>query len=113
MPRAWVPNMPCLVLLQFVVVRPGQSWRGVGRFDFPKSSLIFAPGVSMILFCIKKDLGEVSNLRNKNCLDAKKVILYSTNGKISKNHDFTYNTTGYFAFRQFLASGSDTSPKSF
>ena len=62
---------------------------GVGRFDFPKFSLIFAPGVSIILFCIIKDLEEVSNQRNKNCLDAKKVILYSKNGKFVKNHDFT------------------------
>ena len=40
--------------------------RSLGRFDFPKFSLI--PGVSIILFCI--DLWEISNLRNKNCLDA-------------------------------------------
>ena len=45
----------------------------LGRFDFPKFSLIFAPGVSIILLRILNDLGEVSNLRNKNCLDEKKV----------------------------------------
>ena len=34
----------------------------VGRFDFKKFCLVFAPGVSIILFCIKKDLEEISDL---------------------------------------------------
>ena len=72
----------------------------LGRFDFPKFSLISAPGVSIILFCIKKGLGEVSNLRNKNCLDAKKVILYSKNGRISKIWWF------YITKQAILHSGS-------
>ena len=33
----------------------------LGRFDFPKFSLTFAPGVSIILLCILKDLKEVSD----------------------------------------------------
>ena len=46
---------------------------GVGWFDFQKC-LIFAPGFSIILFCIEKDL-EVFKL--KNFLDAKwPVLLY-------------------------------------
>ena len=62
---------------------------GEGRgFRFPKFSLIFAPGVSVILFWIRKDLGEVAGLNNKNCLDAKKVILYSKNAKISQKSRF-------------------------
>ena len=60
----------------------------LGHFDFPKFSLIFAPGVSIILFRIYKDLGEVSGLKNKNCLDAKKVILYSKNANISEKSRF-------------------------
>ena len=54
----------------------GELQAAVGRFDFPKFSLIFAPGVSIILFCIKKDL------------ITKKVILYSKNAKISKKSRF-------------------------
>ena len=57
----------------------------VGRFDFPKFCQIFAPRVSIILFYIWKGLAELSTPKIKNCLDAKKVILYNKNGHISQN----------------------------
>ena len=45
------------------------------RFDFQKFCLIFAPCVSIIIFCIKKDLEEASNLYVENWLDAKCALL--------------------------------------
>ena len=45
----------------------GVGW-GVGRFDFPKVCLIFAPGGSITLYCTLKD---PSDHKVKNCLDAK------------------------------------------
>ena len=47
MPFACHPHvicMPVVCLSDFI--------RTLGRFDFPKFSLIFSPGVSIILFCI-------------------------------------------------------------
>ena len=58
---------------------------GVGRFDFQKLSMIFPPGVSIILFYFQKGLEELSAPKIKNCLDTKGVTLYS---KIAKIHDF-------------------------
>ena len=54
-----------------------------GRFDFPKFSLIFAPGISIILFYIYQDLEKVSALKDENSLDAKEANLYSKNAKIT------------------------------
>ena len=62
--------------------------QALGRFDFQKFSLIFALGVSFILFGIEKGLEELSDLKNENCMDAKKVILYSKNGHISTKSMF-------------------------
>ena len=59
-----------------------------GCFDFPKFSLVFAPEVPIILFCIWKNLGEVSDLKNKSCLDTTKAILYNKNAKMSKKPRF-------------------------
>ena len=53
----------------------------LGQFDFQKFCLIFAPGVSIILFFIYNCLEELSALKIKNCLDAKWVNLYSEIGK--------------------------------
>ena len=85
----------------------------LGRFDFPKFCLIFAPGVSIISFCIYRDLGEVSDIKNENCLEAKNVSLYSKNRKKFQKIKILYNKTGHFASRQFLTLRSDTSPRSF
>ena len=47
---------------------------GVRRFDFQKSSLIFAPGVFNISFCMKKYLRELRAFKNQSSLDTKEVI---------------------------------------
>ena len=54
----------------------------------------------ILFFCIEKNLGEVSNLKDKNSLNAKKVILYSKNGKISQKSWF------YMIKQAILRSGS-------
>ena len=48
----------------------------LGRFDFPKFSLIFAPVISIILFYIYKDLEKVLALKDETSLDAKEANLY-------------------------------------
>ena len=95
--------------------RPPQSdnvGRTVGRFDFSKFSLIFAPrGLNYRILYLKRP-GRRIRSKNKDCLDAKKVILYSKNDKISKKSRL-YNKTAHFASRQFLTLRSDTSLWSF
>ena len=96
----------CMFIIVYTSVHsvyssPVQARVGEGRaFRFSKIFTDFSLGVSMILFWIEKDLGKVSNLRNKNCMDTKKVILYSENGKISKKSWF------YIIKQAILRSGS-------
>ena len=84
----WIKNAVCHFHIFWWSIRYGNNRRSglrprkvfplLGRFDLEKKFLIFAPGVSIILFCIYKDLGEIPDPKLlKNCLDAKwPVLLY-------------------------------------